>query len=136
MKIHDTYSACASATVRYYYTVKLSQSEDVTCHAGLMVLWTVPEMASGIFAMCLPVLPKIFQHFKDSSLWSGPKSFIYSCLHLQSESKFFVATDENKASKIRRISGSFNIKVTKYNNLSDEPSYNVKRWQRAKYARQ
>lgn len=126
-KTHDVCSACASSAIRCYYAVQLARSNDVTYHVGLMVLWTVPEVASGILAMCLPVSPKFFRHIKDSNLWSGPKSFIFSFWRPKTEAKWPTDTyaaaggGENKTPKLQGTTSDSNkVKGNKkYNILSD-----------------
>lgn len=75
-------SACASAAIRLYYTVILSHSSDVTYYTSVMGLWTIPEMASGILALCLPVSPRFFQSLKESKHLSGVRSSLRSFLQL------------------------------------------------------
>lgn len=57
-------SACFSSLIRLYYSVRLAKSDDLTYHVGLLGLWSLPEMASGFLAMCLPVSPRFCQSLK------------------------------------------------------------------------
>lgn len=69
-------SACFSALIRLYYSVRLSNSKDVTYNVALLGLWSLPEMASGFLAICLTVSPRFFQslkHVARPSLISIPR---------------------------------------------------------------
>jgi hypothetical protein len=87
-----------------------------------MILWTAPELASGIVAMCLPVSPRFFRHFKDSNFWSGLKFSIRSFSRPKTEAEWttdtYAAVGENKASN--GSSGSFKVKIKESNIFSDE----------------
>ena len=60
--------ACISAIVRLGYAVRFIQNEYYNYSKDLYLLgfWTLPELASGIFAACLPVTPRFFRSLKDS----------------------------------------------------------------------
>jgi hypothetical protein len=98
---HDVISACASSAIRVSNSVKNSDSKDITYDENIMALWAISEMACGILAMCLPVSPKFFRSFKDSSLWSGLRSSFYFFLRFKTEAGWTFSThsDENKAAK-------------------------------------
>lgn len=72
-KLMNIFSACASSVIRVYFAIKLSQSDDFTYYVNIVGLWSYAEVASAILAMCLPVSPKFFHHFKEDSsrLWYG-----------------------------------------------------------------
>ncbi|KAF2842006.1 hypothetical protein M501DRAFT_1054751 [Patellaria atrata CBS 101060] len=53
--------ACIFATLRLYFSVQLLQSQDTTYYIALMGLTAFPEMAAGLFLICLPVMPIFFR---------------------------------------------------------------------------
>lgn len=75
-------SACIASVLRLYFSVKLSTTKDVNYYVGLMGLWTIPEMASGFLAMCLPVFPRFFQSLKRPYSFSW--TTIWQRYHLRS----------------------------------------------------
>ena len=120
-------SACTSSAIQMYYSNKLRHSEDVTYYTTVIAIWSGPEIASGILAFCLPASPKFFQSLKESSLWSGLKSFVQSCLRPKTEAKSVFVTgydeqrnEQHKAAKGYDSLSSFNAWFKKYNVLSDE----------------
>jgi hypothetical protein len=50
--------ACAAASVRVYYAVRLAYTKDLTYTIAEMGLWTWVEIALGIICSCMPTLPK------------------------------------------------------------------------------
>lgn len=70
-RAYEHTSACVASIVRLYYAVELFRSSDITYYTSLMGLLTLPEMASGILIVCLPVSPKFFQSFKETEFFSS-----------------------------------------------------------------
>lgn len=68
------FRACVASAIRLYYSTKLADSEDNTYRFSIMSLWTLPEMTSGLLAMCLPVSPKFYQALKTSKLGTSLQS--------------------------------------------------------------
>lgn len=61
-------SACFASLIGVYYSIRLSKSEDITYHVGILGLWSLPEMASGLLAICLTVSPRFFQSLKYTTI--------------------------------------------------------------------
>lgn len=54
--------ACVSGVVKLAYAVIMSKTPNNTSYyVNLVGLWTIPEMAGGMIAGCLPSVPKIIQ---------------------------------------------------------------------------
>ncbi|KAI1208290.1 uncharacterized protein F4807DRAFT_158795 [Annulohypoxylon truncatum] len=53
--------ACASSTVRLYYTVKLFQTEDRTWAFAPVGQWTVAEFTTLFLVACFPYVPRLYQ---------------------------------------------------------------------------
>lgn len=115
------FSACASSAIRLYYTIKLARSKDVTYYISIMGMWTLPEIASGILAMCLPVSPKFFRSLKDSTLWSSLKR-IFQPFRLKPDVLWTsdLHSDVNKVAKSKNDSAGFGTRFRKYNILRGE----------------
>ena len=73
---YEVFRACTASAIRLYYSTKLADGKDVTYRLSIMSLWTIPEMTSGLLAMCLPVSPKFFQALKTSKLRTSFRSLI------------------------------------------------------------
>lgn len=78
-----------------------------------MILWTGPEMASGILAMCLPVSPKFFQGLKKSKLGTSLQSLFRG--KSDTNLNLGIQSDERKTAK--NYVSAFS---RKYRFLSDE----------------
>lgn len=115
------FSACASSAIRLSYTIKLARSKDITYYNSIMGVWTLPEIASGILAMCLPVSPKFFRSLKDSPLWSSPKR-IFQPFRLKPDAlgTSDLHPDVNKVAKCKTDSGGLRTIFRKYNILQGE----------------
>lgn len=73
---YEVFRACTASAIRLYYSIKLADGKDFTYRLSIMSLWTIPEMTSGLLAMCLPVSPKFFQALKTSKLGTSLQSLI------------------------------------------------------------
>lgn len=67
--------ACVSGVVKLAYAVIMSKTPNNTSYYVNMVgLWTIPEMAGGMIAGCLPSVPKVIQGALRSPLVSKWRS--------------------------------------------------------------
>lgn len=73
---YEIFRACTTSAIRLYYSTKLADVKDVTYYLSILNLWTIPEMTSGLLAMCSPVSPKFFQALKTSKLGTSLQSLI------------------------------------------------------------
>ena len=85
-------SACVSAIVRLYYSVKTQDSINRTSLLSKSILWTLSEISSGILAVCLPLSLKFFRSLEESSLWLNLKSTLQSFARLKSPDLWTVGT--------------------------------------------
>ncbi|OJJ07817.1 hypothetical protein ASPVEDRAFT_202889 [Aspergillus versicolor CBS 583.65] len=61
--------ACVSGVVKLAYAVIMSKTPNNTSYyVNLVGLWTIPEMAGGMIAGCLPSVPKVIQGVLRSPL--------------------------------------------------------------------
>ena len=117
MMTYNIVSACVSSAIRLSYVVKVDQIKDMTYFIGIMGVWTLSEMGSGILAVCLPVFPKFCQGTKDSSLWSSLTRKSQSFLHLKPDAIGMTGlhSDADKVMKGPTSSSNFRTRFKKYN---------------------
>ncbi|KAI0121425.1 hypothetical protein F4776DRAFT_630805 [Hypoxylon sp. NC0597] len=63
--------ACVSSAVRLSYAVALQRQSDFSYYSWLTSLWTLPEIAGGIVAACLPVAKAFIASLAQSRMFSG-----------------------------------------------------------------
>lgn len=63
--------AIASASIRLYYSVKLSTSTDTTWYTWNMGVWGLVEMDFGIIVACIPVSGALYRHIHQSTFFSN-----------------------------------------------------------------
>ena len=109
-------SACASSATGVYYRVRLLHGDDVTYFTGLMGLLTLPEMASGFLAACLPLSPQFFQGVKQLPFFSCMGPTLWSMLHLSSldSSRVFMEKPEEECMSAWRGSRNTRMQSTRH----------------------
>jgi hypothetical protein len=109
-RAYEHTSACVASIVRLHYAIELSQSSDITYYTSLMGLLTLPEMASGIVIVCLPVSPKFFQSFKEIKFFSSMGASWRSILRVSGSRSFWTS-----GSRSGEASSNNNKKWTRHN---------------------
>jgi hypothetical protein len=82
-----------------------------------MGLWTIPEMASGFLAVCLPVSPKFFRSLKESTIISRLEASLRSLLHPSRNEDTFPSENKssgNEAAKLWKGPSNTEAKSNKY----------------------
>ncbi|PWY90565.1 hypothetical protein BO94DRAFT_30427 [Aspergillus sclerotioniger CBS 115572] len=74
-------TACVSAVVRVVYTVLLlNATNNISYYSYLAGIWTLPELACGIIAGCLPSMPKFLRSLRQSSIVSKWRCWLQKLL--------------------------------------------------------
>ena len=116
-------SACVSAVVQLFYSVKISQSSDTAFYAWRDVTWVSPELSFGIVVACLPSLAKFSQHIRENPFMAKLGSSIASLLRVR-----VVASDKGtenvteKASKAAALRKANLSRMRRYQNIHDGES--------------
>ncbi|PYI02966.1 hypothetical protein BO78DRAFT_452727 [Aspergillus sclerotiicarbonarius CBS 121057] len=79
-------TACVASVVRVAYTVLLLQTtNNISYISYLAGIWTLPELACGIIAGCMPSMPKFFRNVWQSSIISKWRSYLQRSTWAQSQ---------------------------------------------------
>ena len=114
-------SACISSALAANYAVKLSHTEDKSYHGFLMAIFSYPEIAFGILAVCLPIVPKFVNSLQNSHWWFRVNSFFHSIIHFKIDPRTFDAqSDKSSAAKLDDGWNSLHAPLTNSKSLPDE----------------
>ncbi|RAL14348.1 uncharacterized protein BO97DRAFT_433014 [Aspergillus homomorphus CBS 101889] len=77
--------ATTSSIIRLVYTVLLyTTTNNLSYYSWMAGVWTLPEIACGIIAGCLPSLARFFRHLARSTFLAELRSFPYNLIRYSS----------------------------------------------------
>lgn len=96
--------ACVSGVVKLAYAVIMSKTPNNTSYyVNLVGLWTIPEMAGGMIAGCLPSVPKVIQGVLRSPLVLKWRSSFRNLIPSYSRGQISAAAHSHGNEPIQRV---------------------------------
>ncbi|KAL4904256.1 hypothetical protein BDW74DRAFT_178838 [Aspergillus multicolor] len=79
--------ACASGVIKLIYSALMYYNDNKSYYVFFVAVWTLPEMAGGVIAGCLPSVPKVVQNILKSPVFAKWSSSIRKVVSSYSSSQ-------------------------------------------------